>query len=104
MLRNKDTLNLVKITNSQGNKLVKYSPRTFRVVFPFRRWGKWTNEYSGYTADNNASWSSKLNCEVKSLEKLTVAAESFDTLKIDCEDTWHAGVAGRFKGIAHSST
>lgn len=104
MFRNKVTLNLVKITNTQGKELVKYSPEHSALSFPLEVGKKWSNEYAGYTADNNVSWNSQLNCEVKSFEKLTVAAGTFDTFKIDCEDAWHAGVAGRFSGIAHSTT
>ncbi len=104
MFRNTATLNIVKIINSQGKELVKYSPEHSALSFPLEIGKKWSSEYSGYTADNNASWNSKLSCEVKSFEKLTVAAGTFDTFKIDCEDAWHAGVAGRFSGVAHSTT
>lgn len=101
MYRNKDNLNLVKITTEKGKDLVKYSPELSALNFPLEVGKNWSSNYSGFTADNNASWNSKLKCEVKAFEKVSVAAGSFDAFRIDCEDSWQAG---SYSGVSHSST
>lgn len=101
MYRNKDSLNLVKVTTEKGKDLVRYSPEFPGLNFPLEVGKNWSSNYSGFTADNNASWNSKLKCEVKTFEKVNVAAGSLDAFRVDCEDSWQAG---SYSGVSHSST
>lgn len=101
MYRNKDTLNVVKITTEKGKDLVTYSPELSGLSFPLEVGKNWASNYSGFTADNGISWKSKLKCEVKTFEKVNVAAGSFDAFRVDCEDAWQAG---SYSGVAHLST
>ena len=100
MYRNKDNLNTFKITDKSGSEVVKFQSEFPGLMFPLEVGKKWDGNYSGYTADNNAKWQSRIKCETKAIEKLKVGSESLEAFRIDCEDQWSSGV---YTGISHSS-
>lgn len=100
MYRNKDSLNISKITDKSGYEVVKFQPEFPGLMFPLEIGKKWDVKYSGFTADNNTKWQSRVKCETKVIEKLSVGSDSLDTYRIDCEDQWSSGI---YTGISHSS-
>ncbi len=92
--------NPVKITNKSGKVFTEFKPYFPALSFPLQVGKKWKGKYSGFTKDNGAKWNSNVNCEVKTIEDLTIAAGTFKSFRIDCIDKWSAG---SFKGVGHSS-
>ncbi|MFO1379908.1 MAG: hypothetical protein U1F63_06045 [Chitinivorax sp.] len=94
-------LNPMRISDGTGTTLVEFKPFYPQLSYPLTLGKEWSGEYSGYTADNDAHWDSKVNCKVEAFEKLQVIAGEFDTFRIACVDHWRAGLL--FSGETHST-
>lgn len=81
----------VKITKGNSKTVVEYDPPFQALKFPLKVGKTWEQEYSGYTADNNARWESKVEFEIESYEQIEVAAGTFNAYKINWQDSWRAG-------------
>lgn len=85
-----DSMNPIKVVKTNGDTLVEFKPYFPQLAYPLHLGRKWSGEYSGYTADDGAKWSSKVSCEVKAWEKVKVVAGIFDSYRIECEEKWRA--------------
>lgn len=85
-----NNLNPVKVVKANGDTLVEFKPFFPQLVYPLQLGKKWSGEYTGYTADDGAKWSSKVSCEVRAWEKVKVAAGEFDSYRIECQEKWRA--------------
>lgn len=94
-------LNPVAIRKTSGETLVSFKPFYPQVSYPLTVGKQWAGEYSGYTADDDAHWDSKVSCKVEAYEKLKVAAGEFDTFRIACVDQWRSGIL--FSGETRST-
>lgn len=83
-------LNPVKVVKASGETLVEFKPFFPQLSYPLSLGKKWSGEYDGFSADDGAKWSSKVSCEVKAWEKVTVAAGQFDSYRIECQEKWRA--------------
>jgi len=85
-----DNMNPVKVVKTNGDTLVEFKPYFPQLAYPLHLGRKWSGEYSGFTAEDGAKWSSKVSCEVKAWEKVKVVAGTFDAYRIECEEKWRA--------------
>lgn len=85
-----NNLNPVKVVKASGETLVEFKPFFPQLSYPLHLGKKWSGEYDGFTADDGAKWSSKVSCEIKAWEKVSVAAGQFDSYRIECQEKWRA--------------
>lgn len=94
-------LNPMRVSDGSGTTLVEFKPFYPQLSYPLTVGKEWSGEYSGYTADNDAHWDSKVSCKVEAYEKLKVVAGEFDTFRIACVDRWRSGIL--FSGETNST-
>lgn len=97
-----NSLNLVKMTKTNGDVLWSYEPYMPTMAFPLEVGKVWTGEYAGYTEDTGDKWKAKTRCEAVAYEKVSTVAGEFDAFRIDCVHNWRAMVV--FSGEKRSST
>mgnify|MGYP000860897748 FL=1 len=83
--------NPIKASTAEGKLLVEFKPSPMSLSFPLFVGKKWSSRYSGYRADKNRRWDSRLDCEAKAYETMRVPAGTFDSIRIECIDHWEAG-------------
>lgn len=83
--------NPIKATTSSGELLVEFRPQYPGLSFPLFVGKKWHSRYSGFRADKNRKWESTLECEARAYEPVRVRAGSFDSIRIECTDSWQMG-------------
>ena len=101
MYRKRPDMSLAKITNGDGTPVVKFDPPAHTLSFPLTEGKKWTGRTEGYTADNNAKWTSDYTCDVAGFEKTATAAGNIGAYRVDCHDQWQSG---SYRGVSETST
>lgn len=96
-----NSLNIVKLTKTNGDVLFEYAPYMPTMTFPLEVGKTWTGEYAGYTQDTGDKWKAKTQCEAVAFEKVKVVAGVFDAFRIDCVHHWRALLV--FSGETRSS-
>lgn len=97
-----NSLNLVKMTKTNGDVLFEYGPYMPTMSFPLEVGKTWTGEYAGFTEDTGDKWKAKTQCEAVAFEKVKVVAGEFDAFRIDCVHHWRALLV--FSGETKAST
>lgn len=90
--------NAIRVVDGAGHKLVEFRPFAPTLKFPLTVGGTWRQGYVGYTGFNNLIWDGEAQCKVVAYEPLQVAAGSFDTFRIECQDKW---MVGPRQGVTH---
>lgn len=85
------TLNPIRALTLKGELLVEFRPFYQSLSFPLFVGKKWHSQYSGFRADKNRKWDSRLECEAKRHEKIRVRAGEFDAFRVECTDNWESG-------------
>ncbi len=93
--------NLKKITAANGQALIEFDPYYPAIKFPLERGARWQMRYNGYTRQDGVRWHGEVVCKVAAWEPLSVAAGTFDTYRIECDDEIGTGAVGL---IIHSTT
>ncbi len=91
---------LVDITGPGGATLVKFSPSAPGISFPLAPNKTWSHRYTGFTADDGATFDSQETCKVAGWESVQVPAGALPAYRIACEDHWTAGPAS---GTTHTT-
>lgn len=84
-------LSVQRVSTLKGETLLEFKPQYRGLSFPLLVGKKWSSQYSGFRADNNRKWDSRLECEVKAYEPVRVPAGSFDAYRVECIDNWELG-------------
>lgn len=84
-------LSTQRLTTLKGETLLTFKPQYQGLMFPLAVGKKWSSRYSGFRADKNRKWDSRLECEVKAYEAVRVAAGRFDAFRVECIDNWELG-------------
>lgn len=83
--------NPMRLRDAAGKTLVEFKPFMPSLSFPLSVGKRWRGEYTGFTAFNNLVWDGETSCKVDAQETLKLAGSDYDTLRIECDNSWHVG-------------